>query len=167
MDISYRHKKNPVDIVRAFLAQHGHADGGCIRTDQGGKLARSPTFRDLLLRKFNYTIEPTSADSPSQNGSAEIYNDKFAICSRTLLYGLGLPVTFWLAALLHLVYLHNCLVHKDTKKTSFEGYYGCKPDLSLLKLFGACVCMKCTGNHRGKLDRHEFTGIFLGYAAMD
>jgi hypothetical protein len=66
-----------------------------------------------------------------------------------------------------LVYLHNHLVYRETKKTPFKGYYGCKPDLSSLKLFGTCVCVKCTGNHRGKLDRHEFTGIFLGYAATD
>jgi hypothetical protein len=120
--------------VRAFLAQHGHADGGCIRTDQGGKLAWSPAFRDLLLRDFNYTIEPTGADSPSQNGSVEIYNDKFAVRTRTLLYSLGLPAKFWSAALLHSVYLHNRLVHSDTKKTPFERYYGQKPDLSSLKL---------------------------------
>jgi hypothetical protein len=109
-------KEPPVAIVQAFLAQHGHADGGCIRTDQGGELARSPAFRDLLLRDFNYTIEPTGADSPSQNGSAEIYNDKFAVRTRTLLYGSGLPAKFWSAALLHSVYLHNRLVHSDTKK---------------------------------------------------
>jgi hypothetical protein len=26
-------KEPPLDIIRAFLAQHGHAGGGCIRTD--------------------------------------------------------------------------------------------------------------------------------------
>ncbi len=160
-------KEPPIDIVRAFLAQHGHVDGGCIRTDQGGELARSPAFRDLLLRKVNYTIEPTGADSPSQNDSAEIYNDKFAVRTRTLLYGSGLPVKFWSAALLHSVYLHNHLAHGDTKKTPFEGYYECKPDLSSLKLFGARVCVKRTGKRRGKLNRHDFTGIFLGYTATD
>jgi hypothetical protein len=72
-------KEPPTTIVKAFLAQHCHANGGCVRTDQGGELAKSPKFRDLLLRKCNYTIEPTGANSPSQNWSAEIYNDKFAV----------------------------------------------------------------------------------------
>jgi hypothetical protein len=115
-------KEPPLDIIRAFLAQHGHAGGGCIRTDQGGKLARSPSFYDLLLGNFNYTIKPTGADSPSQNGSAKIYNDKFAIQSWTLLYGSGLPAKFWSAALLHLVYLHNQLAHWEMKKTPSELY---------------------------------------------
>jgi hypothetical protein len=113
-------KEPPIDIVRAFLGQHGHADGGCVRTDQGGELARSPAFRDLLLREFKYTVKPTGADSPMQNRSAEIYNDKFAVRTRTLLYGSGLPAKFWSAALLHSVYLHNRLAHSETKKTPFD-----------------------------------------------
>jgi hypothetical protein len=92
-------KSPPLDIIEEFLTQHGHKEGGCICTDQGGELAGSSNFQDLLLRKFHYTIEPTGADSPSQNGAAEIYNDKFAICTRTLLYGSSLPTKFWSVAL--------------------------------------------------------------------
>ncbi len=113
-------KSLPLDIIEEFLTQHGHEEGGCIRTNQGGKLAGSSNFQDLLLRKFHYNIEPTGADSPSQNGAAEIYNDKFIICTRTLLYGSSLPAKFWSAALLHSVYLHNCLVHDETRVTPFK-----------------------------------------------
>jgi hypothetical protein len=65
---------------------HGHEEGGSIRTDQGGKLARSLEFQDLVLRMFHYTLEPMGADSPSQNGAVENYNDKFAVHTRTLLF---------------------------------------------------------------------------------
>ena len=37
-------KEPPLDIARAFLARFGHDNGGIIRTDQGGELARSATF---------------------------------------------------------------------------------------------------------------------------
>ena len=113
-------KNPPLDIVMEFLHHHGHEDGGSIRTDQGGELARSVAFQDLLLRQFHYTLEPTGADSPSQNGAVEIYNDKFAVRTRTLLFGSGLPAQYWSAALLHSVYLHNRLVHAETRKTPFE-----------------------------------------------
>jgi len=63
--------------------------------------------------------------------------------------------------------VHNQLVHSETKKTPLEGYYGIKPDLAFLKLFGTRVCVKRTGDRRSKLDRHDFHGIFLGYASTD
>ena len=97
----------------------------------------------------------------------ETYNDKFAVQARTLLFGSGLPAKYWSAALLHAVYLHNRLVHLETKKTPFKGYYGIKPDLSFLKLFGLRVCIKRTGDQRSKLDPHDFRGIFIGYALTD
>ena len=65
------------------------------------------------------------------------------------------------------MYLHNWLVHSETKTTPFEGYYGIKPDIASHKLFGSRVCIKRTGDRRSKLDRHDFRGIFLGYASTD
>jgi hypothetical protein len=100
-------KEPPLAIVSKFLRHHGHEDRGSICTNQGGKLACSFEFQDLILQKFYYTLEPTGADSPSQNGPVEIYNDKFAVRTCTLLFGSGLSAEYWSAVLLHLVYLHN------------------------------------------------------------
>ena len=160
-------KEPPIAIVSEFLHHHGHDNGGCVRTDQGGELARSQLFKDTLLWDFHYIVEPTGADSPSQNGAVEIYNDKFGVRTRSLLYGSGLPAKYWSATLLHLVYLHNCLVHSSTKKTPFESYYGHKPDLSGMKVFSSQVCIRRSGQRCAKLDHHDFTGIFLGYAATN
>jgi hypothetical protein len=59
------------------------------------------------------------------------------------------------------------LVHTETKVTPFEGYFGTKPDLSHLKVFGSRVCAKRSGDRSGKHDRNNFTGIFLGFTATD
>jgi hypothetical protein len=160
-------KDPPIDIVRAFLQLHGHSNGGCVRMDQGGELASSVAFCDLLLWEFRYCLEPTGADSPSQNGAVEIYNDKLGIPTRALLYGAGHPTKYWSAALVNSIYLHNRLVHSATLCTLFEYYHGVKPDLKFLKTFGSWVCVKRSGDRRAKLDRHDFTGIFLGYTATD
>jgi hypothetical protein len=159
-------KEPPLDILRAFMTKFGIASG-VVRTDQGGELARSAAFRTMMLRDFGYVVEPTGADSLSQNGGSEIYNNTLAVKVRTLLYGSGLSAKFWSAALLHAVYLHNRLVHLATNKTPYEGWYGRKPDVTHLKTFGSRVCVKQTGSRRCKLDRHDFTGIFLGYTATD
>jgi hypothetical protein len=71
-------KEPPIHIVRAFMKKFG-AGGGLVKTDQGGELARSAAFKTMLEEEFHYVVEPTGADSPSQNGAAEIYNNKFAL----------------------------------------------------------------------------------------
>ncbi len=109
-------------LIGAFFALHGHPDGWCIQTNQGGELASSSAFGNLLLRDFWYRLEPTGADSPFQNGAIKIYNDKFGIPPHSLLYGSGLPAKYWSAALVHSVYLHNRLVHSATESTPVEMY---------------------------------------------
>ncbi len=51
--------------------------------------------------------------------------------------------------------------------TPFKSYYDTKPDLQYLNTFGSWVCVKRTGNRHAKLDRHDFSGIFLGYTSTD
>jgi hypothetical protein len=117
----------------------------------------------MLQHKFHYVVEPTGSDCPSQNGAAEINNDKLTVKVRTLLYGSGLPAKFWSAALVHSVYLHNRLVHFAINMTPYEAWYGQQPDVSNLKTFGSRVCVKAPGQRHCKLDCHDYTGIFLGY----
>ena len=112
--------------------------------------------------------ETRGSTSLSQNCPAEKWNDTFAVTSEALLYyGTALKTNYGSAALLHAVYLHNCQVHSRTGVTPLEGWWGAKPKLRYLKLFGTRVCIKRVGNHCSKLDRHVFTGIFLGYTSTD
>jgi hypothetical protein len=90
-----------------------------------------------MLKNFNYLIEPTGADSPSQNGGVERFNQTLATMTRCLLYGLSLPAMYWSYASVHAVYLLNCLVHSHTKGTSHEVWWGTQPDLSHLRVFGS------------------------------
>ena len=160
-------KEPPLDIIREFLQLHGLASGGVIRCDQGGELAKSQDFRQVALDNNHYVVEPTGADSASQNGGVERWNDTLAVTVRALLYGSSLPAKYWSAAILHAVYVHNRRVHSITKSTPYESWTGSKPDLQHLKLFGSRVCVKRTGKRRAKLNRHDFTGIFLGFTATD
>ncbi len=120
-----------------------------------------------MLQDFGYVVKPTGTDSPPQNSGAKIYNNTLAVKVCTLLYGSGLPAKFWSNALLHAIYLHNRLVHSMTNKTPFEGWHGHKPDVTRLKTFGSCVCVKRTESRCSKLNHHDFTVIFLGYRATD
>jgi hypothetical protein len=158
-------KDPPIDLIELHLDQFG-TKGIHIRCDQGGELAGCSEFVSRMAAR-GHIVEPTGADSPDQNKQAKKWNDIFGVTVRVLLYGSGFPAMFWSASLLHAVYLHNRRVSKSTMMTPFEAWHGFKPDLRLLRVFGSRVCVKRTGKRRSKLDRHAFTGIFLGYTATD
>ena len=67
-------KEPPIEQATQLLTLNGRRSkegeliGGVIRCDQGGELARCTEFRSTMLDKCNYVVEPTGADSPSQNG---------------------------------------------------------------------------------------------------
>ena len=107
-------KELPTETTKAFLCRHGHKDGGMIRCDQGGEIARSEEFRTRMLKDCNFVVEPTGADDPAQNGGVESWNDTFVVTVRALLYGAALSAIYWSAALVHAVFLHNVRVHSDT-----------------------------------------------------
>jgi hypothetical protein len=74
-------KEPPVELTQIFMRSFANEDGGFIRCDQGGKIARSSDWRTAMLKEFQYVVEPTGTDSPSQNGQVEWYNDTVAnIC---------------------------------------------------------------------------------------
>jgi len=49
-------KEPPLDILSAFMKKFGIGNG-VIRTDQGGELARSAAYRELMLNTFGYVVE--------------------------------------------------------------------------------------------------------------
>ena len=102
-----RSKEPPTAIVSAFLARFGHSASCQHRTDQGGKISCSEAFRTTMFDKHKYVVESTGVDSPSQNGQVKCFNQSLATTVQVLLYSAGLHAKFWLAALLHAVYLHN------------------------------------------------------------
>jgi hypothetical protein len=116
-----------------------------------------------MMRDHGYVVEPTGADNPAENGGAESWNRTHAVSGRTLLYGAALSAKYWSAALVHAVFLHTVSVHSRTGMTSHEAWYGAKPDLKRLWMFGARVCVKRSGKRRAKLDKHSFSGICIGY----
>lgn len=160
-------KEPPIELSKHFMKEFGNEDGGSIRCDQGGELARSTEWRTMVLQEFQYKVEPTGTDSPSQNGQVERYNDTVATIVRTLLYGANLPAKYWSVAAIHAVYLMNRRVHKSIGITPYQAWWDDKPDLSTLKVFGSRVSVKVTGKRRSKLDRHDFSGIFVGYTATN
>ena len=72
-------KDRLVDTATDFLKIFGLADGGLIRCNQGGELARLRLFRMTIQKDHGYMIEPRGADDAAQNGGTELWNGTLAV----------------------------------------------------------------------------------------
>ena len=73
-----------------------------MRCDEGGELAKSAQFRNVVQLE-GYSIEPTGSNNSSQNGVAERPNRTFGDMMRTMLLNAGLPSKYWSYALVQAV----------------------------------------------------------------
>jgi hypothetical protein len=84
-------------------------------------------------------MELTGSDAAYENGKVDWPNVTFSAMVRCLLYSAGLSAIFWSAALVHAVYLNNCMYHKVLRHTPHETWTGEKPPLAHLCSFSALV----------------------------
>ncbi|GFW41584.1 uncharacterized protein TNCV_4035011 [Trichonephila clavipes] len=76
----------------------------------------------------------------------------------------GIGKCFWAEALVCFTYAKNRIFHKFKNKTPYELYFGRKPTVSNLKVFGCHVYVGTPKQLRNKLDLRAKRGTMLGYA---
>ena len=116
----------------------GHKCGqriGTLRTDNGGEFV-SKEF-DAYLASKGIRHELTIAHTPQQNGVAERMNRTLLESSRAMLCHAGLPNHHWAEAVGTAAYLRNRAIKEA--KTPYEKWYGTKPYVGHLKVFGCVV----------------------------
>ena len=96
---------------------------------------------------FQFTTENT----PNKNGIPERFNRTSAEAIRAMLLGAGLKHYHWVAAARYFVYVKNRTPHSFLKfKTPFEVFYGRKPHLLPLRVFGCLAMVHISNNNRPK-----------------
>lgn len=108
----------------------------------------------------------TAPYTPQQNGVSERKNRTIMEMVRCMLHEKGLPKEYWAEAANTAVFLLNRLPTKAVDgKTPFEAWYGYKPLLKNIKIFG-CLCFTYVPQiKRDKLDKKAEPGIFVGYSS--
>lgn len=159
-------KDPPIQEMADHLNIFGIEEDVVIRCDQDSELTRSQKFITTMKRDHE-VVKPICLDSSSQNGAVEQWNGTYSVTVGAILYTISLLNIYLSTTLLHVAFLHNRRVHSWIKKTEYEGWYGMKPNLRLLRLFGLQVSVKRSGDKRAKFDKYDFTRIFLGYTATD
>ena len=133
-----------------------------MRSDGGGEYDNK-AFDEFCFAQ-GIKQEMTAPYSPHQNGVAERRWQTVGNMARCLLKQANFPNSFWVRAVDVAFYLTNrCLSGSlPPNKTPFELFYGGKPDLSNLKVFG-CSAFRFFELGVKKLDSKAVKEIFVGY----
>ena len=134
------------------------------RTDNGGEYT-STEFENYLKKEgieHQYTIPKT----PQQNEVLERMNRTLVETVRSMLSESGLPHRFWAEALFTAAYLINRRPTVTLEEmTPFEAWYGKKPSVNHLQVFGCSGYVHIPKDQRSKLDPKAKKCIFVGYGA--
>lgn len=108
----------------------------------------------------HHTLQTYSSE---MNGAAENAIKNIVQCASAMLWTAKIPEGFWPEAVRVSTYLKNWSPHKAVGKTPYEAWYGEKPDLSHIRIFGS----RCYGHVpkalRTKWESHTAKGILMGY----
>ncbi|GAQ92153.1 hypothetical protein KFL_009340020 [Klebsormidium nitens] len=132
-----------------------------IQSDRGGEYWNGEV-KDFCAKTGIYHQKTNPYSSP-ENGVAEKLNRTLMDKTRPMLSESGLEQKWWGEAILTANYVRNRTVTKKTGKTPYELFFGKKPDVSNLRVFGVRAFVHTPAQRRKKLDPVSKPGIFLGY----
>jgi hypothetical protein len=136
-----------------------------LRSDNGGEYT-SKEFanfcKDVGIKK-----ELTTPYNPQQNGVTERKNRTIMEAVKTMIHDQDLPMHLWEEATRTTMYVQNRLSHSALGlKTPEEMFFGKKPEVNHLKIFGCPVFVYISKEKRTKLDPSGKMGIFVGYCEV-
>ena len=137
-----------------------------IRDDKGGEYM-SNEFEQFCIAE-GIERQHTVRNRPQQNGVAERANRTMEEGLIAMLYEAGLPLSFWGEALSAFIYVWNRVSTSAlSSKTPYEVFYGSKPDVSRLRVWGCVAYVHIQKDKRpnGSLGSHMEKCIFIGYPA--
>lgn len=127
--------KTIVTQFSAFVKTQFHVDIKSFRSDNGGEFINQ--YLSHLFLEYGLIHQMSCPHTPEQNGRAERAHRHLMETTLTLLHQAGMPVQFWLEALLTSVYLINRLPHSAVKfQIPYTLLYHSALDYSLLRPFG-------------------------------
>jgi transposase InsO family protein len=149
------------DFVSLLHAQTGQLVS-VLRSDNGGEYENHEL--QAWLRKKGIRHETSVRLTSQQNGVAERDNLTLMEGARTLIHSnRNLPLTLWAEAVSCVTYtLNRTLSSTHFNKTPYEAWYGKKPNLSNLRIFGSEFYTLIPKEIRRKLDPKGLLCYFVG-----
>ena len=161
-----RSKDQTAAAVRSWIAFLEKATGAAVRivrTDRGGEYLSTELEQYFADKGIQHQL--TAPYTPQQNGAAERLNRTLMERVRAMLQDMQLPQHLWAEAVVAANYVRNRSPSLDRSQTPWELLMGSKPDVSLLRVFGARAYVHVPKHQRSKLDSKSQRGIMVGYSS--
>ena len=159
-------RKSDVPEVTKEVINFMEKQSGCdllvLRSDSGTENVN----RDLgsYLDSKSVVHQTTARHTPEQNGAAERLNRTILERMRAMLDDSGLPKELWGEAACTAAFIRNRSPVSGRDKTPWELFFGKRPDVSTMRVFGAEAYALIPKQLRRKLDNHSELGHFVGYS---
>jgi transposase InsO family protein len=157
-----RHKSAVGEAFKDILATWARQSGRLVkkvRTDGGSEFLADFA---ACLRGKGIIHERSVRYTPQQNGAAERLNRTLMERTRCMMLDASVPAKFWAEAVATACHVHNMAPSRG-ESTPWELFYGVKPNLKALRVFGCLAYAQVPQQLRGKLDSRSERGIFIGY----
>lgn len=165
-----KHKSEVFDCFKRYVALVETLQDGKIkklRMDNGREYF-SNDFKDFSAKK-GIELLYTVAYNPELNAVSERLNRTLMEKARTMLLTSGLDKRFWNEAVMYSNYIKNrcptsALGEQFKRKTPYEIWFGKKPNLAHIRIFGTKCYNHVPEEKRKKLDPKAIKCIMLGFA---
>ncbi|KAJ9509372.1 hypothetical protein QJQ45_001839 [Haematococcus lacustris] len=157
-------KSQVPDIVKVVIEQLDTQSGyrcKAIRTDNGTEYVNSRMTEYCTSKGIVH--QHSAPYSPQQNGAAERLNRTIFEKARNILHAADISLSFWAHAVKYANHVRCLLPVLGQPLTPWEAFYGVKPDLSGLRVFGCRVWLHVPDQKRSKLQPKLVEGLFIGY----
>lgn len=158
-------KDEAAAVIRRFQAEaekESRQPLRVLRTDRGGEFTALDFAEWCAERGVQRHL--TAPYSPQQNGVVERRNQTIVGATRSMLKAMSVPAEFWREDAMNAVFvLNRSLTRSLDGMTPFEGWYGRKPNVHFLRVFGCRAYVKETKPGLKKLDDRSRPMVMIGY----
>ena len=135
------------------------------QSDQGGEFNNHATeewFNECGVKQLK-----SVAESHEQNGLAERHNCTLIEKARSVLAAANLPKKLWAEAMRYAAVTHNRSWNAKQGKTPWEAFFGEKPDISNMRIFGCDIWVHIEKSRRRKFDNKSKLYKMIGYGTAE
>lgn len=133
-----------------------------LRTDNGGEYTGGDFQKWIKFKGIRH--ETSIPKTPQQNGVSERQNRTIIESARSMITATNQSRELWAEASNCAVYVRNRVIGKSLPEmTQYEAWFGRKPSLSHLRMFGCSAYMHIPADERSKFSPKARKCVFVGY----